>query len=878
MNLPRPLRRLLPASVSASLLRLAAAFLGLFALALTLAPAVRQRSLLPLAELRWAHWLGVVVWVLALFWLDRRTREALPNRDPFIIPVAGLLAGWGLLTIWRLTFEFGLRQTAWLAVSCALFVLALRYRERILPLLRRYKYVWLLAGLLITALTFLFGTNPSGIGPDLWLGCCGLYFQPSELLKLLLIIYLAAYLADRQPLMTGLLPLLAPTAVMTGAVLLLLMVQRDLGTAWVFVFIYTILIYIAAGRRRVLLASALVLVLAMVAGYELVGLVHARIDSWLNPWVDPTNRSYQIVQALMAIAAGGMFGRGPGLGSPGFVPVAHSDFIYTSIVEESGLLGAIALLALVAFLVVRALRISLHARDAYQRYLAIGLAAYIASQSLLIIGGNIRMLPLTGVTLPFVSYGGSSMLISFFALLLLCLVSHDGVHRSAPVLNSRPTLIIAGLLLGAFALAAAITGWWGVVRGPDLLTRTDNARRGLSDRYVWRGALLDRDYQPLSRTGGSAGDYTREYVQTSLGNVLGYSHPQFGQSGLEDGLDPILRGEERQPAWGLWLNHILYGRPSPGLDVQLSLDLELTLHSMDALEGQRGAAVVMDAASGEVLALASQPGFSAASLSDDWQSLLASQDSPLLNRAVQGAYPPGGVLGPWLLAAARSQNTLPQAPAETAYVLNELALECTRPPLASDDWDALVEAACPGALAQLGLALGEKNLMDLYTQLGLYSAPDVPLRQPAFSAPASLPRPGEAATGQAGMLVSPLQLARVAATLSNGGQLPAAQLALAVKDASGEWQPYAEPAAAQPVLSSAAAFSQAQRLAAADAPIWEMSAYAFGTNGRRYAWYLAGSLSRGDQPARVIAVLLEDSSTPRAISIGRAILLTALGE
>src|SRR5690606_28097595 len=163
--------------------------------------------------------------------------------------------------------------------------------------------------------------------------------------------------------------------------------------------------------------------------YELVGLVHARIDSWLNPWVDPTNRSYQIVQALMAIAAGGMFGRGPGLGSPGFVPVAHSDFIYTSIVEESGLLGAIALLALVAFLVVRALRISLHARDAYQRYLAIGLAAYIASQSLLIIGGNIRMLPLTGVTLPFVSYGGSSMLISFFALLLLTLVSHDGVHR-----------------------------------------------------------------------------------------------------------------------------------------------------------------------------------------------------------------------------------------------------------------------------------------------------------------------------------------------------------------------------------------------------------------------------------------------------------------
>jgi len=878
MNIPRPLRRLLPASVSASLLRLAAAFMGLFALALTLSPMVRQRSLLPLAELRWAHWLGVAVWVLAIFWLDRRTREQLPNRDPFIIPVAGLLAGWGLLTIWRLTGTFGLRQTAWLAVSCILFVAALRYRERILPTLRRYKYVWLLAGLLITALTFFFGTNPSGIGPDLWLGCCGLYFQPSELLKLLLIIYLSAYLADRQPLMSGLLPLLAPTAVMTGAVLLLLMVQRDLGTAWVFIFIYTILIYIAAGKRRVLLASALVLVLAMAAGYELVGLVHARIDSWLNPWVDPTNRSYQIVQALMAIAAGGLFGRGPGMGSPGFVPVAHSDFIYTSIVEESGLLGAVALLTLIALLVVRALRISLHARDAYQRYLAIGLAAYIASQSLLIIGGNIRMLPLTGVTLPFVSYGGSSMLVSFFGLLLLALVSHDGVHRSAPVLNSKPTLTMAGLMLGAFALAALITGWWGVVRGPDLLTRTDNARRGLSDRYVWRGALLDSSFQPLSSTTGSAGQYTRAYTQPDLGNVLGYSHQQFGQSGLEDGLDPILRGEERQPAWDLWLNHILYGQPSPGLDVQLSLDTQLSLAALAALEGQRGALILVDASNGEVRALASQPGFSAATLSQDWPSLLSSQESPLLNRAVQGSYPPAGILGPWLLAAARSQSLLPEPSGETGYVLNERALKCSRSPSDPADWDALIQAACPGGLAQLGLALGESNLLALYHELGLYQSPTVSLTQPSPSAPASLPRPGEAATGQAGMRVTPLQMARVAATLSNGGLLPQLQLALAVKDSSGEWQPYMLAEEPKAVLSSAAAFSQAQKLAAADAPVWEMAAYAYGAEGQRYVWYLAGSLSRGNQAPHVIVVLLEGGTMAQARSIGREVLLSALGE
>jgi cell division protein FtsW (lipid II flippase) len=876
MRVSDPLRRLLPASISASLLRLAALFLTLYALALTLSPAVRERGFVGFAQLRWMHWLGVAVWVAALFWLDRRTRRALPNRDPFLVPVAGLLSGWGLLTIWRLTPQFGLRQTLWLAVSSALFVFALQRKEQILSVLRRYKYVWLLAGFTITALTFLFGTNPSNIGPELWLGCCGLYFQPSELLKLLLIVYLAAYLADRQPLMSGLLPLLAPTALMTGAALLLLMVQRDLGTAWVFIFIYTILIYIAAGKRRVLLASLLILTLALLAGYELVSLVHARIETWLNPWIDPSGASYQVVQGLLAIANGGLFGRGPGMGSPGFVPVSHSDFIYTSIVEESGLLGAVALLALITFLAVRALRISLHARDAYQRYLAIGLSAYLASQSLMIIGGNIRLLPLTGVTLPFVSYGGSSMLISFFALLLLCLVSHDAVNRSAPLLRTRPTLLVAAGLLAAFGAAALATGWWSVVRGPDLLTRGDNARRAVSDRYVVRGALLDRNEQLLSQTVGVAGDYARSYLHPWLGNILGYSHPQYGQSGLEAGLDPILRGEEDQPTTTLWLDHILYGQPSPGLDVKLTLDLNLELAATQALEGQRGAAVVLDAASGEILALASQPGFDASTLNTDWDSLLASTDSPLLDRAAQGAYPPGSALGPFLLAAAREQGAPMELPAHPSYELDGKVLNCVSQPADDQDWDALIAAGCPGALAQLGLALGEQNLLTLFTQLGFYQAPDVQVEIHSQPAPAELSTPGAAATGQAGLLVSPLQMALAAAALSNQGEMPPAQLVLAIEDANGNWQdvePNSEP---QTALGNVAAMGAAQRLANMDLQIWEYTARASGEHNQPFTWYIAGSLPAAGKPARVVVVLLESYNAAIARSVGRELMNAAI--
>lgn len=851
-------------------------FVGAYAVGLTISPAVQDRSFQDLSELRWVHWLGTAVWAAAFLWLDKRARRALPNRDPFIIPLAAFLTGWGLLTVWRLFPFFGLRQTLWVAVSAAMFALALQHKEKLLNILRRYKYLWLLAGFLITALTFLFGTNPSGIGPDLWLGCCGIYFQPSEILKLLLIVYLAAYLADRQPLMQGLAPLLAPTALMTGVALLLLLVQRDLGTAWVFIFVYTIVIFAAAGQRRVLLASLLILVVALFAGYELVGLVQLRVEAWLNPWADPTGSAYQIIQGLLAVASGGIFGRGPGLGNPEHVPVPHSDFIYTSIVEETGLIGAVGLLLLIALLSLRALRISLRARDAYQRYLAIGIAAYLGSQSLLIIGGNIRMLPLTGVPLPFVSYGGSSLLTSFFALLLLCLISDEGINRSTPLLRSRPTLVTAGGLLAAVTIAALISGWWGIVRGPDLLTRTDNARRSQADLYVPRGALLDRESTVLSRTMGSSGAFEREYLYPELGNVLGYSHPNFGQTGLEAGLDPILRGEQYQPALTLWLDHVLYGLPSPGLDVRLSLDLDLELQGLELLAGENGAAVLLNPANGEVLAMVSQPSFDSTTLGEDWESLSEAGPSPLLNRAAHETYPPGSALGPFLLATTRTFGLIPNLPEDLTFTFGDQTLECLQIPNDETVWDQLVAASCPGALRELGIALGGERLLELFVDLGFYSTPDLPLDLQAQPLPSSIERPGTAAAGQAEMEISPLQMAFAAAALSNFGQIPVGQMVLEVEQSGGNWLEIPANDEPRQALHSTFALSTAQTLANPNLPIWEVSGRAAGGEGQIYTWFLAGTLPGEDGFERVVVILLESDNPALARSIGQTLIMSAL--
>jgi peptidoglycan glycosyltransferase len=467
------------------------------------------------------------------------------------------------------------------------------------------------------------------------------------------------------------------------------------------------------------------------------------------------------------------------------------------------------------------------------------------------------------------------MLISFFALLLLCLVSHDTVNRSAPLLRTRPTLLIASGMLVAFGIAALVTGWWSVARGPDLLTRGDNARRALSDRYVTRGALLDRNEQLLSQTIGTSGEYMRHYLHPRLGNILGYSTAQFGQSGLENGLDAILRGEEFQPALTLWLDHILYGQPSPGLDIKLSLDLNLELSATQLLQDQRGAAVLLDASSGEILAMTSQPGFDGAKLEADWDSLIVSADSPLLNRAAQGAYPPGAALGPFLLATANSEDVLPAIPAHLTYDLNGETLQCSS--FAEDPtvWDDLIVAGCPGPLAELGLALGEQRLLTLFTDLGFYQAPAVPLEIHTQSLPANLSTPGEAATGQGGLLVSPLQMALAAAALSNGGAVPPAQLVLAIENAEGGWRDQVSDSAPVQALTDVGALSQAQKLANDQLGIWELSVRVTDAEGENFTWYLAGSLP-GTSTPRVVAVLLESNNAVKATSIGRTLLLDAL--
>jgi cell division protein FtsW (lipid II flippase) len=417
-------------------------------------------------------------WAVSAWLLHRSLDRWLPGRDPLLLPCGLLLMGWGVLVVWRLLPEFGARQLAWfLAVTGIIYEVG-RMRG-ILFWLRRYRLAWLLLGLGLLALTLYFGTNPSGAEARLWLGCCGLYMQPSELLRLLLIAYLASYFADRlmpgsdEPSRRGLWPILLPLIVVWGVAVALLAAQRDLGTGSLILALLAVLLFVVSRRWEALAVGIVLLLAAGLAAMALSGVVQARVESWLNPWNDPLASSYQTLQGLLAMAVGGIGGTGPGLGAPGIVPAAHTDLVFAAVVEEWGLAGGLGLLGLLAVVTSRGLRAATQARDPYAAILGAGLTIAISLQAFLILGGVLRVLPLTGVPLPFVSYGGSSLLTTGLSLALLIRISALRSEK-ARFASSIRTIHTAGLLM--WAVLALTVGWWTVVRGPELRARPENPR------------------------------------------------------------------------------------------------------------------------------------------------------------------------------------------------------------------------------------------------------------------------------------------------------------------------------------------------------------------------------------------------------------------
>jgi len=848
------------------LMRLAALFFFLACLVLTFSPAVRLHTWL--ANYRWQQWVGFAVWLLGFSLLYRQVNHFLPDRDPYLLPIIALLTGWGLLEIFRLDVNLGFRQTAWLVACFIMLLVGIRFPQ-LLNLLRRYKYIWLVGGLILALLTFFFGTYPGGDGPHLWLGIYGVYIQPSEFLKILLIIYLAAYLADSLPARFKLIQLITPTLILVGAALLILAAQRDLGTATLFILIYTLIVYLASGKRRVLLISFLTLVIALIAGYLLFDVIKLRVDAWLNPWLDPSGRSYQIVQSILAVANGGLFGRGPGLGSPGTVPVAQSDFIFAAISEEFGLAGGIALVGILAFFTIRGLDIALHAPNRFQRFLAAGVTTYIITQALLIIGGTIRLLPLTGVTLPFMSYGGSSLVTAYFSGFLLLIISNQAEDQPAALENGNSYVFIGTIYLVGFLFVGLAIGWWSMIRADALLSRTDNMRRSISDVYVLRGDILDRNNTIIARSSGTAGDYQRELIYPALSATVGYSNSNYGQTGIEASMDGYLRGVAGNDTSSIWLARELYGQYPQGLNIRLSIDLTLQEKADALLQGKTGGLVVMNAKSGEVLAIANSPTFDANQLDDKWQTWIADTSAPLLNRVTLGQYPVGTATGAFLLANYLQDHDLPSYDPSTNWTTSTgQNNSCAVDPGENPTWQKLIQSGCPFVLQSFFQQSTPLDLMSFYESIGITGKATTQVESVdswTYSAVDSLQ---EFFTSD-NIRVSPLQMAIAAAEITNGGQKVSPSFVTAYQTAQGDWR-YISTQTSNDDIEAFSSPEATNLLTQPDSPNWQVVS-SVKDQDKWVSWFVGGTPANWQGVPLAIVVVLEDSSPTQTAEIGQTL-------
>lgn len=752
-----------------------------------------------------------------------------PDADPAILPVTFALSGIGIAFVTRLAPELAVNQVVWLflGVACLVATLAL---VRDLDRLADYKFVIGAAGIVLLVLPMLFGTEKGG--SRLWLSLGGFSFQPGELAKICIIVFLAAYLATNRnaisassrkvgPFTVPRLRMLAPLFAMWGLSLLVVVFERDLGSALLFFVFFVVMAYVVTGRPSYAVLSLVLLLLGFVACYHIFPHVRTRIQIWLDPFQDPSGAGLQIVQSLYSLADGGFVGVGIGKGLCTLIPVVESDFIFSAIGEEMGLLGASAVIFLYMLFSVRGLTTAARAKSDISAFMAAGLTTAISFQAFLIMAGVTKLLPLTGVTLPFMSQGGSSLISSFIIVGLLLRAGDEGTgHASlietgseAPTGHARAVLhgahvrggfetqtaesgVLGRIALGnritalitVFALlfAALITNltYVQVVQADALKAYPGNNHTIAKSAYVQRGAIITSDGITLAESvKQDDGSYARSYPQGTLAeHVVGYISTRYGTAGIERSMNETLTGHADYSSWSNAL-YSLAGVSMPGSSAVLTLNSQMQQAAEAALAPYSGAIVVLDPRTGAVLASASSPTYDPTNLS----AVMDAGGSQLVNRASDALYPSGSTMKAVTLAAALDSGTYTldstfDAP-DTMEIGGADVINWGGRSYGTIDLRTAFTNSVNTVFGQVGVGLGADTLVRYCDAFGFGR----PLGQDFSTTPALMPDPSEmtewetawAAVGEpvgehkspAGPQITVMQNAVTCAAIANGGMV-----------------------------------------------------------------------------------------------------------
>ncbi len=710
-----------------------------------------------------------------------------PEADHMLTTHMCLLLSIGFIILMRLSTEKAIRQLV-ICVICLVIVLFLPYLFDKLKVLKLVKWSYAILGLLPLFLVLVLGTVTNG--SKISYRILGFSFQPSEFVKILFLFFTAAFLwkvKKKKDILVAI--------IIAALHVIILVLSKDLGTALIYFVSFLFMLYLATNRILLFGSGLLAGSMASVIAYQLFDHVRLRVLVWQNPWNDVTGSGYQITQSLFAIGTGSWFGLGLFRGTPESIPYVETDFIFSAIAEEMGVVFALCILFLFLACFLRIFSIAIHSGDAFDRLLVSGIGIMILFQVFLTVGGGTKLIPLTGVTLPLISYGGSSMVVTLVLFGIVQGTCLNGEQReprkwsfSFPVWITSCAFIVSILTLIVYILTFSYQD------REQLVNNNYNPRQEMIEQQTTRGRILASGGEVLAETiVDENGNEERNYPYENLfSHVIGYD--TYGKMGIEKQYNYKLITS------GIPLSqkveNAVNGKKNPGNIIQTGLNLALQETASQALGVYKGAIIVTQPSTGKILAMVSKPDFNPNEISQIWDSILEDKESTVfLNRAIQGKYPPGSTFKiitalEYLIEQNDSyQNYHYQC--TSRFEAQDSSVQCFHKTAhGSLTLEESFAKSCNSSFANIGIGLNKASFQKTLTTL-LFGE-TIPFElETAISSTALLETTSadnmvQLAIGQGETVITPMHLSMITSAIANNGILMKPYLVESIQTSEGE--------------------------------------------------------------------------------------------
>lgn len=710
-----------------------------------------------------------------------------PKGNKLLINNMCFLLGIGIIMISRLAPTRVLKQF-FIVVFSILLGFFIPYIMKKFDGLRNLKWIYGSLGLFILCLVYILGsvTNGSKLSFSIW----GLSFQPSEFVKILYVFFIAACLYQSATIKE-----IFIAGVFAAMHILILVLSKDLGSALIFFAVYVLVVYISSNKKRYLFAGILGGIGCSYIAYQLFAHVRTRVEIWISPWETIDTGGYQIAQSLFALSNGGWFGKGLFLGKPKTIPYVTEDFIFSAIVEELGLIFGICLVLICLSIFLVILNSAVKMKDTFYVYVLMGLGILYIFQILLTIGGGTKFIPLTGVTLPLVSYGGSSVLATILTFFLIngCIAKNENKTSTISKKTENQMIYVAAFFVCVFLVMMTFTCIY--VRGNEVKWSINsyNSRLESLKDVNERGTIYDKNGITLAVTKLDADD--DEYRSYPYGNV--FSHVVGFESRGYMGVESIAKYYllNTHESLNKQISNAVYGKKNKGDNVYTTLDANLQTIAYEALGDKNGAVVVTEVSTGKILAMVSKPDFDPNTLELMWEDIVSDEkNSVLLNRVTQGLYAPGSTFKIVTILEYLRENDMDitsyEYECDGSFEEGNNKINCYHGVKhGTIDLKESFALSCNSSFANIGSAIREKHFKNTLQDLMFYEK--LPMDLPVSKSSLILDKDTsecdmlQYSIGQGDILMTPMHIHLITQSIANDGMLMKPMILERVENSQG---------------------------------------------------------------------------------------------